>query len=168
MTGRLIWTAIRLYCVLTPLFQIRHTLSRGIPKERTPILDIVNTVLHQRARRTMRFYCMICIISNKSPPSPTVPFKNTSGEISIKKPPGKRRKGHEQPATQPSGICSPPIKSSPRSPLKAARSRTEESTWAGQTLRRRPLGPRLSEDRQMRIHVVTRINIPPEKETGKT
>ena len=64
MTGRLIWTAIRLYCVLTPLFQIRHTLSRGIPKERTPILDIVNTVLHQRARQTMRFYCMICIISN--------------------------------------------------------------------------------------------------------
>ena len=39
-----------------------------------------------------------------------------------------------------------PIKSIPRSPLKAARSRTEESTWAGQTPRRRPLGPRLSED----------------------
>lgn len=30
-----------------------------------------------------------------------------------------------------SGICSPPIKSTPRLLFKAARSRTEESTWAG-------------------------------------
>lgn len=43
-------------------------------------------------------------------------------------------------------ISATPIKSTPISPLKAARSRTEESTWAGQTPRRRPLGPRLSED----------------------
>ena len=61
-----------------------------------------------------------------------------------------------------------PIKSTPTSPLKAARSRTEESTWAGQTLRRRPMGPRLSEDWQMRIYAIARINIPTKKETGKT
>ena len=61
-----------------------------------------------------------------------------------------------------------PIKSTPISPLKAARSRTEESTWAGQTPRRRPLGPRLSEDWQMRIYVNYRINIPSEKEVRKT
>ena len=30
-----------------------------------------------------------CSISNKNPSSPTVPFKNTSGEISIQKPPEK-------------------------------------------------------------------------------
>jgi hypothetical protein len=48
-----------------------------------------------------------CFISNKYLPSPTAPFKNTSGEISIQKPPGKSCKGHKQPATQPSGICSP-------------------------------------------------------------
>ena len=53
---------------------------------------------------------------------------------------------NKQPTTQPSGIYSPPIKSTPRLLFKAARSRTEESTWAGQTPRRRPLGPRLSED----------------------
>ena len=47
-------------------------------------------------------------ISNKYLPFPTVPFKNTSGEISIQKPPGKSCKDHKQPATQPSGICSPP------------------------------------------------------------
>lgn len=52
--------------------------------------------------------------------------------------------------------------------FKAARSRTEESTWAGQTPRRRPLGPRFSEDWQMRIYVIARINIPAKKETGKT
>ena len=50
---------------------------------------------------------MICLISNKYLPFPTIPFKNTSGEISTRKPPGKRRKGHEQPATQRAGICSP-------------------------------------------------------------
>ena len=56
-----------------------------------------------------------------------------------------QEKGHKQPTTQPSGIYSPPpIKSTPTSLLKAARSRTEESTWAGQTPRRRPLGPGLS------------------------
>ena len=38
----------------------------------------------------------------------------------------------------------PPIKSTPESPFKAARSRTEESTWVGQTPRRRPPGPGLS------------------------
>ena len=57
-----------------------------------------------------------------------------------------------------------PIKSTPISPLKAARSRTEESTWAGQT----PLGPRLSEDWQMRIYVIDCINIPAKKAMRKT
>ncbi len=110
---------------------------------------------------------MICIISNKSPPSPTVPFKNTSGEISIPKSPGKSCKDHKQPTTQRSGILLTPIKSTPISPLKAARSRTEESIWAGQTPRRRPPGPRFSEDWQLRIYVITRINIPAEKKRGK-
>ena len=56
----------------------------------------------------MTSFIVDCSISNKYPPSPTVPFKNTSGEISIQKSPRKSCKGHKQPATQPSGICSPP------------------------------------------------------------
>jgi len=105
----------------------------------------------------MTSFIVDCSISNKYPPSPTVPFKNTSGEISIQKSPRKSCKDHKQPTTQPSGICSPPIKSTPRSPLKAARSRTEESTWAGQTPRRRPRALRrlVNENIRYRSHEYT-------------